>query len=110
MKTSRLRVQYPPAATLLQANSVGLRVILPLNGGARQRYKHVMRAMDEFGRKGLPRAIPAEGLPRAIPAEELEIMLGTSAAFCSWDASHSTVSELMDSWPFLFSQPLTDTN
>ena len=46
------------------------------------------------------------GWPRAIPADELEIMLGRSEAFCSWDASNSTISELMDSWPFLFSHPL----
>jgi hypothetical protein len=55
-----------------------------------------MRAMGELGRKGLP---------RAIPAKELQIMIGTSRAFCSWDASNSTVSELMDRWPFLFSHP-----
>jgi len=60
-----------------------------------------MPAMGELGR---------EGLPRAIPAEELEKMLGTSEAFCSWDASNSTVSELMDRWPYLFSHPLTGTN
>jgi hypothetical protein len=56
--------------------------------------------MGELGRKGLP---------RAIPAEELQIMLGTSGAFCSWDASNSTVSQLMDRWPFLFSHPLMGT-
>jgi hypothetical protein len=60
-----------------------------------------MCAIGELGRKGLP---------RAIPAEELETMLGTSGAFCSWDASNSTVSELMARWPFLFSQPLMGTN
>jgi hypothetical protein len=59
-----------------------------------------MLAMGELGRKGLP---------RAIPAEELQIMLGTSAAFCSWDASNSTVNQLMDRWPFLFSHPLMGT-
>jgi hypothetical protein len=47
-----------------------------------------------------------KGLPRAIPAEELQIILGTSAAFCSWDATNSTIRELMDCWPFLFSHPL----
>jgi hypothetical protein len=67
---------------------------LPLSGGERLEYK---RGMAELGRKGLP---------RAIRAEELQIMLGTSSAFCSWDASNSTISELMDSWPFLFSHPL----
>jgi hypothetical protein len=59
-----------------------------------------MRAMVELGR---------QDLPRPIPAEELQAMLGTSAAFCSWDASNSTVSELMDPWPFLFSHPLMGT-
>jgi hypothetical protein len=56
--------------------------------------------MGELGRKGLP---------RAIAAEELQIMLGTSKAFCSWDASNPTVSQLMDHWPFLFSHPLMGT-
>ena len=70
------------------------------NGGKRQWPKHTRRAMGELGRKGLP---------RAIPAEELQIMLGTSGAFCSWDASNSTVSQLMDRWPFLFSHPLMGT-
>jgi hypothetical protein len=59
-----------------------------------------MRAMVELGRKDLP---------RPIPAEELQTMLGTSAAFCSWDASNSTVTESMDHWPFLFSHPLMGT-
>jgi hypothetical protein len=57
--------------------------------------------MGELGRKVLP---------RAIPAEELQTMLGNSRAFCSWDASKSTVSELISRWPFLFSHPLMDTN
>jgi len=60
-----------------------------------------MRAMGELDRNGLP---------GAIPAEELQMMLGTSQAFCSWDASNSTVSELMARWPFLFSRPLMGTN
>jgi hypothetical protein len=72
-----------------------------LDGGKRQQYKYRMRAMGELGRKGLP---------RAIPAEELQIMLGTSQAFFSWDASNSTVSELMAHWPFLFSHPLMGAN
>jgi hypothetical protein len=74
---------------------------LLLNGGKRQWYKHNMRAMGELGRRGLP---------CAIPAEELRIMLGNSEAFCSWDASNSTVNELMDRWPFLFSHPFPPTN
>jgi hypothetical protein len=61
----------------------------------------MMRAMGELSRKGLP---------RAIPVEELQIMLGTSQAFCSWDASNSTVRELVARWPFLFSHPLMGTN
>jgi hypothetical protein len=60
-----------------------------------------MREMGEPGRKGLP---------RAIPAEELQKMLGAGGAFCSWDASNSTTSDLLARWPFLFSQPLTGTN
>ena len=59
-----------------------------------------MRAMNKLGRKGLP---------RAIPAEELQVMLGNSEAFCLWDASNSTVCQLMDRWPFLFSHPLMGT-
>jgi len=42
-------------------------------------------------------------LPRAIPAEKLQIMLGATSAFCSRDASNSTVNELTERWPFLFS-------
>jgi hypothetical protein len=60
-----------------------------------------MRAMGKLGSKVLP---------RAIPAEELQAMLGASWAFCSWDASASTVSDLMAGWPFLFSHPLMGTN
>jgi hypothetical protein len=56
-----------------------------------------MRRIGEIDRKGLP---------HPIPAEELQMMLGTSRAFCSWDASNSTASELMCRWPFLFSHPL----
>jgi hypothetical protein len=90
----------------LASQPVGTGVIwssgyLLLNGGKRQWYRHTMRAMGELGR---------EGLPRVIPAEELQIMLGTSSAFCSWDASNSMVTELMARWPFLYSQPLMGTN
>jgi hypothetical protein len=60
-----------------------------------------MHAISELDRKGLP---------RAIAAEELQIMLGTSRVFCSWDASSSRVSEFMARWPFLFSRPLMGTN
>jgi len=48
-------------------------------------------------------------LPRAIPAEQLQAMLGASQAFCSWDASNSTIRELLGRWPFLFSHPLMST-
>jgi hypothetical protein len=74
---------------------------LLLNGGKRQPYKHTMRAMGEVDRKDPP---------RTIAAEELQIMLDTNQAFCSWDASNSMVSELMARWPFLFSHPLMGTN
>jgi len=60
-----------------------------------------MRSMGELRRKGLP---------RAIPAEELQITLGTSEAFCSSDASNSTLRESMARWPFLFSHPLLGKN
>jgi hypothetical protein len=60
-----------------------------------------MRELGELGRKRLP---------RAIPAEELQAMLGTSRAFCSWDASNSTVRELLARWPFLLSDPRMGTS
>lgn len=59
-----------------------------------------MRAMGELG---------DEGLPRAIPAEDLQILLGASDAFCSWDATHFKIIESMARWPFLFSYPLMGT-
>jgi hypothetical protein len=60
-----------------------------------------MHAMGELGRKGLP---------RAIPAKELQMMLGDSSGFCSWNASNSTVNDLTAGWPYLFSFPLTGTD
>jgi hypothetical protein len=60
-----------------------------------------MLAIGELGRKGVPRAISAEELGRKI---------GSSEAFCSWDASNSTVSDLLTRWPFLFSHPLLGAN
>jgi hypothetical protein len=57
-----------------------------------------MRGVSKLGR---------EGPPRSMTAEELQIMLGDSQAFCSWDATNSTVSESMDRWPYLFSHPLS---
>ena len=60
-----------------------------------------MSAMDELERRGLQ---------HAISAEQLQTMLGITQAFCSWDASISTVSELMDRWPFLFSHALMGAN
>jgi hypothetical protein len=79
---------------------IGCSGYLLLNRGKRQWYKHTMRAMVELGRNDLP---------RPISAEKLQAMLGPSAAFCSWDASNSTVTELMDRWPFLFSHALMGT-
>ncbi len=59
-----------------------------------------MRAIGEIGR---------EGLPRTIPADELQVMIGASAEFCSWNASNSQVSDLTAGWPYLFSYPLMGT-
>jgi hypothetical protein len=60
-----------------------------------------MRVIGELGRKGVP---------RAIPAEELQRTLGSSPMFCSWNVSNSKVSDLTTGWPFLFSHPLLGTN
>jgi hypothetical protein len=60
-----------------------------------------MRTVNEFGGKGLPRAIRSEELP---------IFLGTSQSSCSWNASHPTINELTARWPFLFAEPLLGTN
>ena len=45
-------------------------------------------------------------LPREIRSEELQKMLGASPAFCSWDPSNSTVTDLITRWPYLFSRPM----
>jgi hypothetical protein len=74
---------------------------LCLNASERRWYKETMRVIGKLGRTGLP---------RAISAEELRRTLGSSEAFCSWDASNSTVSDLTTRWPFLFSHPLLGTN
>jgi hypothetical protein len=60
-----------------------------------------MRVLGELGRPGVP---------RAIPAEELQRTLESSAVFCSWNDSNSTLSDLTTRWPFLFSHPLLGTN
>jgi hypothetical protein len=60
-----------------------------------------MRGTGQLGRKGLP---------RAIPAGELQTMLQANPAFCSWDASYSTVNDLTTGWPYLFSHPLMGAN
>jgi hypothetical protein len=73
---------------------------LRLNGGGRGWYKDAVRVIGKLGRKGVP---------RAISAEELRRTLGITDAFCSWDASNSTVRDLTTRWPFLFSQPLLGT-
>jgi len=57
-----------------------------------------MHMVSKFGR---------EGLPRSISAGELQITLGDSKAFCSWDATNSTAREFMDRWPYLLSHPLS---
>jgi hypothetical protein len=72
-----------------------------LNGCGRRWYKDAMRVIGELGRKGVP---------RAIPAEELQRTLGSSPMFCSWNVSNSKVSDLTTGWPFLFSHPLLGTN
>jgi hypothetical protein len=72
-----------------------------LNSGEQREYKQTMRAIGQLGRKGVP---------RAISTEELRRTLGNSEAFCSWDASNSTVSDLITRWPFLFSHPLLGAN
>jgi len=54
------------------------------------------------------RGIP-KNLPRRIPSGELQTMLRGSPAFCSWDPSNSTVTDVTTRWPFLFSQPLLGT-
>ena len=74
---------------------------LRLNGRGRRWYKDAMRVIGELGRKGVP---------RAIPAEELQRTLGSSPMFCSWNVSNSKVSDLTTGWPFLFSHPLLGTN
>jgi hypothetical protein len=60
-----------------------------------------MGMIGELGRKGVP---------RAIPAEELQRTLGSSPVFCSWNVSNSKVSDLTTGWPFLFSHPLLGAN
>jgi hypothetical protein len=74
---------------------------LCLNAREQRWYKGGMRVIGELDRKGVPRAISAEELGRT---------LGSSEAFCSWDESNSTVSDLMTRWPFLFSHPLLGRN
>src|SRR5580698_6155472 len=68
--------------------------VASLNGGKRRWYKHTMLTIGELG---------CRGLPRTIPAEDLQKMLRANPAFCSWNASNSPFSELMDRWPFLLS-------
>jgi hypothetical protein len=49
---------------------------------------------------------PSKDLPQAIPAEQLQVILGPSAEFCSWDAANPRAREFLAGWPFLFSHPL----
>ena|SRR5271165_6757317 len=72
-----------------------------LNARGRRAYNETMPVIGELGRKGVP---------RAISAEELRRTLGSSEAFCSWDASNSSVSDLTTRWPFVFSHPLLGTH
>jgi hypothetical protein len=72
-----------------------------LNGGRRREYNEPMVVIGELGRKGVP---------RAIPAEELQATLGSSPAFCAWNVSNSKVSDLTTGWPFLFSHPVLGSN
>jgi hypothetical protein len=60
-----------------------------------------MGTLGELGRKGVPRALPAEKLQRT---------LGSSPVFCSWNVSNSKISDVTTGWPFLFSHPLLGTN
>jgi hypothetical protein len=74
---------------------------LCLNAREQCGYKDGVLVLGELGRKGVP---------RAVSAQELRRTLGSSEAFCSWDASNSTVSDLTTRWPFLFSHPLLSTH
>lgn len=47
--------------------------------------------------------VSPKGLPRPIPVDELQVMIGSNQAFCSWEASILKASEEMARWPFLFS-------
>jgi hypothetical protein len=72
-----------------------------LIGSEGRQYRDRMHVMGELDR---------EGLPRPIPAKELQAMLGSNPAFCSWDAWNSTFRDLTTRWPFLFSYPLMGSN
>jgi hypothetical protein len=86
---------------MVRGDATSCSVRLRLKGGGRRCYKDAMNVIGKLGRKGVP---------RAISAEELQRTLGSTDAFCSWDASNSTVSDLTTRWPFLFSHPLMGTN
>jgi hypothetical protein len=74
---------------------------LRLNDRVRREYNDPMAVIGELGRRGVP---------RAIPAEELQRTLGSNPVFCSWNAWNSEVSDLTTGWPFLFSHPLLGAN
>jgi hypothetical protein len=86
---------------VVRSDAIWCSACLRLQGAGRRGYKEAMRVIGELGRKGIP---------RAISAEELRRTLGSSEAFCSWDASNSTSNDLTTRWPFLLSHPLLGTN
>jgi hypothetical protein len=60
-----------------------------------------MRETGKLGRKELP---------GPIAVGDLQKLLGTSWASCSWEATHPTLSELTARWPFLFSRSFMGTS
>ncbi len=53
--------------------------------------------------------VGSKNLPRAIPAAELQHMLKSNPAFCSWDPAISTINDSTTGWPYLFAHPLAIT-
>jgi len=86
---------------VVRSDAISRSACLRLHGAGRRGYNEATRVIGELGRKGIP---------RAISAEELQRTLGSSDAFCSWDASNSTIGDLTTRWPFLFSHPLLGAN
>lgn len=44
-----------------------------------------------------------------IPAADLQRMLQSDPAFCSWDPATSTIGDSTSGWPCLFARPLAAT-